>query len=239
MYTCMPFRLAPTNLYLHQLTGHTRLPYPPLASLQPFLSYILYLLRAFFLLNLSIASIPLFRSPDACEDIPLTPAQRQLFGLPPMSRPATPQEKEQYVTPPRYSRSATPQSGSSLRAEVPGSPLADRGTPLDSGELARSMSGSPWPSPLGGSGRSGAENGNRERRRSSFQGSRGSPLGGGSGWPSDLDGAFMAGGTSTPPMRNKTSVSLNSKWLYEKGRGSPRSGTSGLSGFGGSGSVFQ
>lgn len=224
---------------LLELINHTRLPPRFFASLQPFLSYILYLLRAFFLLNISIATMPLLRSPDACEDIPLTPAQRQLFGLPPMSRPATPQEEEQYVTPPRYSRSATPQSGSSLRADVPGSPLADRGMPLDGSEFRKSVSNSPRPSPLGGSGRSNAEGAYGERRRLSFQDSRGSPRSGGSGWPSEFDAALMSGGTSTPFMRSKASVSLNNKWLYEKGRGSPRSGTSGLSGFGGSGSVFQ
>lgn len=64
-----------------------------------------------------------------------------------------------------------------------------------------------------------------------------SVFGGSTGTPTKSNGA-----TTTTPV-GKASVGLNSKWLYEKGRGSPRSGGgsgggSGFAGFGGGGSVF-
>ncbi|KAK3679868.1 hypothetical protein LTR78_000244 [Recurvomyces mirabilis] len=199
------------------------LPHPWILAAEPYSSYFLYLLRAFFTLNVVLAFAPLFRPKDNCDDVPLNPSQRQLMGLPPMSRPATPQEEAQYVTPPRYSRSATPQSNNSLRAQASGSPLSGRGmgTPMDGSQLRRSFSGSPRPSPLGTP--------TGQNSRSSF--GRNSPLS-----TPEFD---AAGSISTPTKSNKASVSLNSKWLYEKGRASPRSSFSGLGGFGGGGSVFN
>ncbi|KAK4565746.1 hypothetical protein LTR86_003595 [Recurvomyces mirabilis] len=199
------------------------LPHPWILAAEPYSSYFLYLLRAFFTINIILAFAPLFRPKDNCDDVPLNPSQRQLMGLPPMSRPATPQEEAQYVTPPRYSRSATPQSSNSLRAQASGSPLSGRGpgTPMDSSQLRRSVSGSPRPSTLGTP--------TGQHSRSSF--GRNSPL-------STLE-FDAAGSISTPTKNNKASVSLNSKWLYEKGRASPRSSFSGLGGFGGGGSVFN
>ena len=161
-----------------------------------------------------MATTPLFRQQDPCNDIPLTPAQRQLLGLPPSSRPAMPQEKEQWITPPRYSRSAsgTPRSSpSSLRAEVSGSPIPPPGG-IAFGKA----------SPL-------TPGGVEERRRLSLN--RNSPLS-----ISEFD---AAGSVSTPTKANqRASVGLNSKWLYEKGRASPTG--SRLSGGGwGTGSVFS
>lgn len=203
----------------------------------PYADYILHTLRLGLLINMAITLAPLFRRPDACEDIPLTPQQRHALGLPPMSRPATPQEEAQYVTPPRYSRSATPRSSvgsvgsfaDSLRVQARGSPLSGRGSPLDAsmnspfGSARRgSGSGSPFSaSPLKDKMLNNSELG----RRGSLGGSpRGSPLGG------DFDslGSPSAKG-------GRASVGLNSKWLYQKGRASP-----GLAGNGwGTGSVFN
>ncbi|KAF2864582.1 hypothetical protein K470DRAFT_208656 [Piedraia hortae CBS 480.64] len=155
---------------------------------EPYSSYFLNLLRAFFLVNMVIAFKPLYQSPDTCEDIPLTPAQRKLLGLPPMSRPATPHEQAQWVTPPRYSRNSTPQGrGASFHRSTSESPFkaSPRAPSRNSGELE------PWVS-------------------------RGSPLG-----LSDREG-----GVATPSKNNRASVGLNTKWLYERGRGS----TSGYSG---------
>lgn len=143
-----------------------------------------------------------------------------------MSRPATPQEKEQYVTPPRFSRSNTPRSsGSSVHAEVSGSPLSGRGTPLEPGTFIKSASGSPFgstqrptsamQSPLN----TGALRSGGERRRLSYTSNRSSPL---------SESLFdTSGSMGTPTKSNKASVGLNNKWLYEKGRGSPRSPASG------------
>ncbi|KAI7578303.1 hypothetical protein KC343_g21409, partial [Hortaea werneckii] len=156
----------------------------------------------------------------------------------------------------------TPQSDrASLRLFASDSPLGTRSagaSPLD-----RSLGGSPFasssqrPSPLGGrqsaAAAAAAGMNSSPRRRSSFQGAtqRGSPLGG----LNDLDGfgsSVFGGSTGTPTKSNgattttpvgKASVGLNSKWLYEKGLWSPRSGGgsgggSGFAGFGGGGSVF-
>jgi len=183
------------------------------SSYSTYSTYTLYLIRGFLTLNLLLALHPLFRPTDACEDIPLTPAQRQLLGLPPMSRPATPQEQQQYVTPPRYSRSATPtgssSSASSLRAAAApltsGSPLSGRG----------SASGSPSMFATVGGRESQIINSGGERRRLSYNSTgRSSPL--------SLSEFESAGSIGTPTKSGKASVALNSKWLYEKGRGSPR-----------------
>lgn len=169
------------------------------------------------------------------------------MGLPPMSRPATPQEEAQYVTPPRYSRSATPRSSfgsagslaDSLRVQARGSPLSGRGSPFDGsvsvnspfGSTRRgSGSGSPFSaSPLKDKMFSNSELGRRGSlgssmgRRGSLGSSRGSPMGG------DFDNL------SSPAKSGRASVGLNSKWLYQKGRASP-----GLAGNGwGTGSVFN
>lgn len=196
-------------------------------SIQPYSTYSMIALQLFALANVGVAVTPLFRKPDTCEDIPLTPSQRQLVGLPPMSRPATPQETAQYVTPPRYSRSATPRSNSSsLRAEISGSPLNGRGTPY-------SPAGSPFASAQQQQRRSsgsqltsdGGGYRSAERRRLSYN-QRSSPLS-----TSEFD---AAGSISTPTKsNNRASVVLNSKWLYEKGRGVPISGAGW-----GTGSVF-
>ncbi|EME82517.1 uncharacterized protein MYCFIDRAFT_82421 [Pseudocercospora fijiensis CIRAD86] len=220
------------SLFLRSVLGYT-FPLSWLRAVHPYPLYAIWLLQAVLVANIGIALLPLFRKPDACEDVPLTPQQRQLLGLPPMSRPATPQEKEQYVTPPRFSNS-TPRSSpaSSLRAEASSSPLSGRSTPLDgsfrsgsgspfaSQTLRRAESGSPLSGPAAGL-RSGAE-----RRRLSYTGNSGSPL---------ALGAFDSSSFgSTPSKEKRASVGLNNKWLYEKGRGSPR-GSPRLSGsFGGS-----
>lgn len=155
-----------------------------------------------------------------------------------MSRPATPQEKEQWITPPRYtrSRSATPQSpASSLRAQASGSPTS--GSMFGTPSQHREGSGSPFspqnysPSSLTPL-RSGVAGG--ERRRLSYT-ARGSPLGA-SEFDGSTAGATGFGGaaesTSTPTRKgNRASVGLNNKWLYEKGmgmgKGSPRRGSNG------------
>ncbi|KAI6838611.1 hypothetical protein KC327_g5339 [Hortaea werneckii] len=224
------------------------------------------LLRAFLTLNIALSLAPLFRPQDPCDDIPLTDSQRYHLGLPPRTRPATPMEEKNYVTPPRYSRNSTPQSDrASLRLFASDSPLGTRSagaSPLDRslGGRGGSLSGSPFaspsqrPSPLGARPTGATGMNSSPRRRSSFQGAtqRGSPL---SGF-NDLDGfgsSVFGGSTGTPTKSSgatttpvgKASVGLNSKWLYEKGWGSPRGGGgggggggSGFAGFGGGGSVL-
>lgn len=219
--------------------------------MNPYTTYIHLALRVFFTATMAISMLPLLRKPDTCEDIPLTPHQRQLMGLPPMTRQATPQEQAQYVTPPRYARSpaaangtSTPGSGSSsLFVQASGSPLAGygnnngpAGSPLSAtaspyasaSQQQQQQRGSPYAlSPLGVAG---------EMRRVSFTSARGSP-----GSLNDADAAGFGGEGSvrrssigTPSKgQHRASVGLNSKWLYEKGRTSPGWGTWGT------GSVFN
>ncbi|TKA73807.1 hypothetical protein B0A55_05532 [Friedmanniomyces simplex] len=230
-------RFDASNMRIVGMNAGFILASPPatwLLAAEPYSTYTLLALRLFFALNITLAFAPLLKPKDNCDDVPLTPSQRQLLGLPPMSRPATPQEQQQYVTPPRYSRSTTPQSNtSSLRANASGSPLSGRPLESSTSQLRqRSVSGSPGPgqSPLiyglrsgGGGGGSGGGG-----RRTSFQSS-----------PLSTPEFDAAGSISTPTKSGKASVGLNSKWLYEKGRGSPRSSFGGLGGFGGGGSVFN
>ncbi|KAF2455456.1 nuclear pore complex component-domain-containing protein [Lineolata rhizophorae] len=157
-------------------------------------------LRLLFVSNVAIALLPLFRRKDDLCDIPLTPTQRKLFGLDPSSAPATPGSN--YITPPRYSRSATPRSS----GERGGSPRSRRESPL-----GMSGSYSPASSPL----LHRAVGGGFPRRLSYGSGS---PLG------TSLLGTDSSGGitppTPTPGPVKTASVGLNNKWLYEKTRSS-------------------
>ena len=207
LYT-MQVALSLSRHATHNSADPTSLPSPWIRAAHPYPNYLLLVLRLFFLANIAVALSPLFRKPDSCEDVPLTPAQRQLLGLPPMSRPATPLEQTQWVTPPRYSRSHTPKSAtSSLRAQASGSPSSGRGMPFEAASPSGSTHRRGSASPLTPSGARGAE-----RRRLSYT-NRSSPLS-----TSEFD---AVGSMSTPTKTNRASVGLNSKWLYEKGRGSP------------------
>lgn len=200
-------------------TDGSSLPPAWLHAIQPYPNYALWLIRLVFTLSIGVALIPLLRVPDTCEDIPLTPSQRQLLGLPPMSRAATPQEQQQYFTPPRFSRSNTPRSSSSsIRPEPSDSPLSGRGTPLDGSSFRAPGSASSF-SPAGlqrtmsGSQNSAMRAGGAERRLS-FTSTRSSPL--------SLSEFEAVGNVQTPTKGHRASMGLNNKWLYEKGKGSPR-----------------
>ncbi|KAK3378524.1 nuclear pore complex component-domain-containing protein [Podospora didyma] len=151
------------------------------------------------LFNIAFALLPLFRSADDVSDIPLTPAQRQLLGLPPSSKPTTPNSV--YSTPPRYSRTPS----------LAGSPASIKSftTSSPNGQSPKQSQSpySPAASPLLQKA-IGAAGGTR--RRTSF----GSP----SPLNQSLFGSPSSPGTPTPASGKKSSVSLNNKWLYEKGR---------------------
>lgn len=148
--------------------------------------------------------LPLLRAKDDMSDIPLTPAQRKLLGLPPSSAPPTP--GSQYITPPRYARTPTPLGGSpATNAGYSGSPLAGRGSPLNG-----SISGSPFSpgtSPLLQRATGGVSS---DSRRHSY------------GSPSSLGQSGRIGSAEAPstpsPASRGTGIGLNSKWLYDKGR---------------------
>lgn len=173
--------------------------------LQPYASYCYRVLQLAFTYNIIMACLPLARTKDDMSDIPLTPAQRKLLGLPPSSAPPTP--GSQYITPPRYARTPTPLSGSPASKGVySGSPLAGKGSPLPG-----SPSGSPFSpgaSPLLQKAIGGVSNGSRRHSYGSPSplGPTGSRIGGGE-----------APGTPSPASKG-TGIGLNSKWLYDKGR---------------------
>lgn len=150
--------------------------------------------------------MPLFRTTDNLSDIPLTPAQRKLLGLPPSSAPPTP--GSQYITPPRYARTPTPLSGSAgSKGNYSNSPLAGKGSPTSG-----SINGSPFSpgaSPLLQKAMGGVMNGNRRHSYGSA-----SPLGPGA----SRINVPETPGTPSPSAAKGVNVGLNSKWLYEKGR---------------------
>ncbi|KAJ9148299.1 Nuclear pore complex component [Pleurostoma richardsiae] len=167
------------------------------------------------LFNISMAVLPLMRRQDDISDIPLTPAQRKLLGLPPSSAPPTPGSV--YSTPPKYSRTPSISGSVGSKASYSASPLSNKGNgspAYGSPTSGRRPSGSPFSpantSPLLQKAMAGGVNG---VRRSSF-GSP-SPLG-----ASTASSLFPdAPGTPSPSSPSKrTSVGLNNKWLYEKGR---------------------
>lgn len=172
-----------------------------IAIFRPYSTYAYLIVRIALFFNIVVAILPLVRPTDDLSDIPLTPAQRKLLGLPSSSTstPTTAGSVE-YITPPRYPRSSTPVSGSPS-SNYTNSPLAGKGSPAQG--TSRGSPFSPNASPLlhkaiGGLG--GA-------RRSSYGSS--SPLGPGSA-------RTEAPGTPSPATGKAASVSLNSKWLYEK-----------------------
>ena len=170
--------------------------------LDPYATYTYHGMQALLAVNIFIAFMPLLRAKDDISDIPLTPAQRKLLGLPPTSKPPAP--GSQYATPPRYARASTPLSASP--GSRPSSPLS--GSPING-----SRSGSPF-SPgatpylqkaMGGAGFDGS-------RRHSY-GSP-SPLGRAG---SKINIQEMPA-TPSPTTVKGASVGLNNRWLFEKGR---------------------
>lgn len=193
----------------HPANSPRRAPVKALIHHTPYSEWGVLALRAFFLVNVVVALLPLVRRyyPDDIADIPLTPSQRTSMGLKPSGASQTPSSNyasPAYVTPPRYSRS-TPRSSFSNHSERP--LLSGSGSPAALG-LGRSTSNSSYSPGLSGSA----------NKRASYNG--------GSPFSSSLfgdSGSSAAPGTPTPST-GKASVGLNNKWLYEKRRDSPRSG---------------
>lgn len=176
--------------------------------------------------NIITAAYPAVVPQDDLADIPLTPGQRKLLGLPPSSRPATPGSV--YSTPPRYARTPSLSGSASAQrnysdppAEVQSSHAFYR-SPVDLGDsvsssgfngmgstMSSNFSMTPSGSPLLQRAMLGA-------RRSSI-GSLGSPAP-----ASSIFGGFGGLGPDSPtpnPAAKRSSVGLNNKWLYERGRG--------------------
>lgn len=152
---------------------------------------------------MGMALMPFFRPKDDMCDIPLTPGQRRLLGLPPSS--ASPTPGSVYSTPPRYSRTPSISGSVGSNKSYNSSPLSGKASPAPNASTF-----SPIASPLLQKAMTGGG-----RRRSSL-GSLGSP--------SPL-GASSAGSlfpeapsTPSPTSGKRSSIGLNNKWLYDKGR---------------------
>ncbi|KAI9744172.1 MAG: hypothetical protein M1818_002324 [Claussenomyces sp. TS43310] len=160
--------------------------------------------------NIAMAFLPLVGPKDDLSDIPLTPAQRKLLGLAPSSAPPTP--GSQYATPPRYARTPTPLKGSPSNGNL-GSSISGKGSAAQ--DSPRGSPFSPNASPL----LHKAMGGMSSIRRPSY------------GSPSPLGPAaqktWLEGPNTPSPTVGKgaSGVGLNSKWLYERGRGSPGNGS--------------
>ncbi|KAH6626424.1 nuclear pore complex component-domain-containing protein [Chaetomium sp. MPI-SDFR-AT-0129] len=187
------------------------------------------------LFNIGIALLPLWRPKDDLSDIPLTPAQRKLLGLPPSGQPPTPNSA--YSTPPRYSRTPS----------LAGSPAAASIKSYTSSPLSNLASPSPgqYPSPRFGN------NGNNNNispskyapgqspysyspspsnvspllQKATAAGGRRSSFGSTSPLNASTSSSVFGEGPATPtPAGKRSSVGLNSKWLYAKGRRSSGNG---------------
>lgn len=175
----------------------------------------MFLLRLLFFINILVAIFPLIRRKDDLSDIPLTPSQRALLGLDPnVSSPATPGGT--FITPPRYALSSTPRSSTppSRNSAYSTSPLSGYGSQVSLKDGQGGSSFSPAsPSPL----LQKALGARDSTRRASY----GSPSPNGIG--AGVNSTSLVGLPSTPsPVSGKgSSVGLNNRWLYERGRASP------------------
>lgn len=161
-------------------------------------------------IQIGIACLPLVRAKDDLADIPLTAAQRKLLGLPQLATISKTEVK--YSTPPRYSRTPSIAGSVGSRGSYNNSPLSGRGSPV----IGSVFGGSPY-SPVdsqqknNNSGGSPSPFGSAPGRRSSL--SSGSPFG-----VSTSNSMLGDPASPTPAGVKRTTVGLNSKWLYEKGR---------------------
>jgi nucleoporin POM34 len=170
-----------------------------------YISWAWLLVKLLPLTQVGVACLPLVRKEDDLSDVPLTSAQRKLLGLPPTTSAPTPDAK--FSTPPRYSRTPSIAGSVGSRGSYTGSPLSGRGSPLLGASTGPLGTSSPPSSPLLHKGSSGLGS----RRRSSFSSST---LFG----ASTSSSVFGESGSLSPSGGKRTSVGLNNKWLYEKGR---------------------
>lgn len=155
------------------------------------------------LFNIGVAVLPLVRPSDNLEDIPLTPAQRKLLGLRPTSQPPTPNAV--YSTPPRYSRTPSLAGSVASNRSYTSSPLSGRGSPIKTAN--NNGGGSPFSSA-----------GSPSKFASSGIGNRRSSIGSSSAFASSTASSLFPDAATSPLAGKRTSVSLNNKWLYERGR---------------------
>ncbi|KAF2970385.1 hypothetical protein GQX73_g3227 [Xylaria multiplex] len=200
-------------LALFLLQSYIQKALPPKRSAPHIWTYFKYTRYVVFVvpvLNIVLNLLPLFRPKDDFSDIPLTPGQRKLLGLPRSSAPPTPGSV--YSTPPRYTRTPSASGSVGSRRSFSSSPI-----------LTRSPSSQDSPTP-GGNGSGITSPGHHLLQKAMF-GARRSSLGS-IGSPSPIRGSTSTGaalfgsGPETPspsPARKRSTVGLNSKWRYDRG----------------------
>ena len=198
---------------------------------QQYSSVLMMIINAVLVINMARSLLPLFRTPDTLSDIPLTPSQRKLLGLPPI-KASTATPNAGFTTPPRYARtpsvsgsaisiaaathgsgdsSATPSfSRSFTGSPISGSPLFPKARPANSSVANGSASPFSPTSPF------------QSARKASFgsPGTLGGSTPGAQGASNSLfSDSTMSSLPGTPsPTGKRLSMGLNNKWLYEKGR---------------------
>ncbi|KAH7033416.1 nuclear pore complex component-domain-containing protein [Microdochium trichocladiopsis] len=221
--------LFATNTLLHKLFPSTKSFLPQSLAISQYSGLIWKAILVIPVVQILINLLPLWRKPDELADIPLTSAQRQLLGLPPSSAPPTPGSV--YSTPPRYSRTPSISGSASSKRSFSGSPQSNRATP------SKSEFGSPLTSSGNGLKASILGSPSSPLLHKAIGGARRSSLGGSMGPPSPLgistaSSIFGSGGpespSPTPTSGKRSTVGLNNKWLYEKGRDRRSSGNNWL-----------
>lgn len=219
-----------TMIFAHSLTKRY-FPWTVSRDVRYWAGWAYFVCLAFPSTSIFLACLPLFRAKDDFSDLTLSSAQRKLVGLPPSSKPETPGTV--YTTPPRYSRTPSYSGSAGSKKDFSNSPLFNNSASPSAGKgdgissLNLSGLGSPYSpfSPAGSPLRQKAMNG---ARRSSL-GSLGSPspLGASMLGASTASSIFPGGSQSpspSPATGKRSSVALNNKWLYEKGRRSSGTG---------------
>ncbi|KAK6834572.1 nuclear pore complex component [Apiospora arundinis] len=200
---------------LHGLVAKWISPVP--LAVSQFATYVYRIAQLIPLYNMAVACMPLVRSQDDMSDIALTPGQRQLLGLPPSSNPPSPGST--YSTPPRYSRTPSMSGSTSGKRNFSDSPVNGQTSPsffrspLDFG-------GNVSTSSLGASGSALAGS---PLIQKAMQGARRSSFGSSTPMVGSINGGSIFGSgpespSPSPANGKRSSVSLNNKWLYEKGR---------------------
>ncbi|KAK4227100.1 nuclear pore complex component-domain-containing protein [Podospora fimiseda] len=214
------------------------LGWAPFKSLNsPSLRHFPALLFLIPIVNIIRALLPLVRPKDDLSDIALTPAQRQLLGLPASSAPPTPNSV--YSTPPRYSRTPSLAGSPISIKSFTSSPLSNFASPSPLAYSPTKFSGNS-PTKFNASTQSQyspsaavspllqkAVGGGRRPSfgSSSALGASTSSSAFGASTSSSILGASTSSSlfgdgpvTPTPVNGKRSSVALNSKWLYERGR---------------------
>ncbi|CAK7222832.1 hypothetical protein SCUCBS95973_004970 [Sporothrix curviconia] len=195
------------------------------------------IINAVLVINMVRSLLPLFRKPDTLSDIPLTPSQRKLLGLPSIKASSAPNAV--YTTPPRYARTPSVSgSAASIAAATRGSGSGsgsgsgnDTTTSFSKSFTGSPISGSPlFPKARPANGGVANGSGSPFSPTSPFQSTRkasfGSPgtLGGSTPGAQGASNSLFSDSTmsslpGTPsPTGKRLSMGLNNKWLYEKGR---------------------